>query len=180
MELKISTKKIIKILNVISWIIFIGLCIEAGSFIFNVFFTLFLNPDNASYLDLSDLYKYDTGHYSAEMLIIIIVAVMRALLFYQIVKILHEKKINISQPFNKEIDSFMFKVSYLALGIGLISYWGVKYTRWLVSHGVTMPDLENLRLSGADVWIFMGVTFIVVAHIFKRGIEIQSENDLTI
>jgi hypothetical protein len=180
MELKISTNQMLKILTVISWIIFIGICIEAGSFIFNVFFTLFINPDNAGYLDLSDLHKYDAGHYSAEMLIIIIVAVMRAILFYLIVKILHEKKVNISQPFNKEMGSFMFKVSYLALGIGLFSYWGANYTAWLVSKGVTMPAMEKLHLGGADVWIFMGVTLLVVAQIFKRGIEIQSENDLTI
>jgi hypothetical protein len=43
-----------------------------------------------------------------------------------------------------------------------------------------MPDIENMRLGGADVWLFMGVTLFVIAQIFKRGIEIQTENDLTI
>ena len=65
-----------------------------------------------------------------------IVAVMRAMLFYLIIKILHDKKLNMSQPFNKEVGRFMFKVSYLALGIGLFSYWGVNYTEWLVNQGV--------------------------------------------
>ena len=34
-------------LNVISWIIFIGLCFEAGAYLFNAFFTLFYNPFGA-------------------------------------------------------------------------------------------------------------------------------------
>jgi hypothetical protein len=56
----------------------------------------------------------------------------------------------------------------------------VKYARWLAQQGVKMPDIEHLRLGGADVWLFMGVTLFVIGHIFKRGIEIQSENELTV
>jgi hypothetical protein len=180
MEIKISTRQILKILYVLSWIIFIGVCIEAGGFIFNAFFTLVLNHSNAGYFNLSALYDFDPGHYFAELMLIIIVAVMRACMFYLIVKILGDKKLNMVQPFNKEVGRFIFRLSYLALGIGLFSYWGVKYTGWLVSLGVKMPDIEYLRLGGADVWLFMGVTLLVIAQIFKRGIEIQSENDLTI
>jgi hypothetical protein len=180
MELKISTEQMLKILYVLSWIIFVGVCIEAGSVLFNAFYTLFINPVDAGYFDLSDLYGYDAGHFFVEILFINITAIMRACIFYLIVKILHDKKLNMSQPFNKEVGGFIFKVSYLSLGIGLFSFWGVKYTGWLVTQGVKMPDVEVLRLGGADVWLFMGVTLLVIAQIFKRGIEIQSENDLTI
>jgi len=37
-----------------------------------------------------------------------------------------------------------------------------------------------MRLAGADVWLFMGIVLLIIAFIFKKGIEIQSENDLTI
>jgi len=184
MEIKISTKQILKILYVVSWIILIGVCIEAGGFIFNAFFTLVLNPVDAQYfwkeVDLSGLYKYDPGYFFAETLLISIVAVLRACLFYLIVKVLHDKKLNLSKPFNREMGHFMFKVSYLTLGLGLFSNWGVKYTGWLVGQGVKMPDIQHLRLGGADVWLFMGVTLFVIAQMFKSGIEIQEENDLTV
>ena len=85
-----------------------------------------------------------------------------------------------SQPFNRDLVRFIFNVSYLALGIGLFSWWGVKYTEWFVKQGVEMPDIQYLRLGGADVWLFMGVTLFVIAQIFKRGIEIQTENELTV
>lgn len=184
MEIKISTKDILKILYVLSWIIFIGVCIEAGGFIFNAFFTLLLNPVGAGKfwmeVDLSGLYEFDRGYFFVVTLLMIIVAVMRALLFYLILKILHDKKINIAQPFSREVVHFINNVAYLAFGIGLFSWWGVKYTAWLVKQGVRIPDIQYLRLGGADVWLFMSVTLFVIAQIFKRGMEIQKENDLTV
>ena len=64
--------------------------------------------------------------------------------------------------------------------IGALSWWGSGYTAWLVKKGIKMPDIQHLRLDGADVWLFMGVTLFVIAQIFRRGIEIQTENELTV
>lgn len=85
-----------------------------------------------------------------------------------------------SQPFSREVGRFIFKLSYLTLLIGMFSLWGVRYAEWLVKQGVKMPDIQYLRLGGADVWLFMSVTLFVIAQIFKRGIEIQTENELTV
>jgi ABC-type Fe3+ transport system permease subunit len=182
--MEISTKQILKILHVLSWIIFIGVFIEASGSIFSAFYTLVINSFNARTYwvgnDLSGLYKYDPGHFFAETLLISIAAVMKACIFYLIIKILHDKKLNMYQPFSKEVRLFIIKVSCLAFGIGLFTGWGVKYTEWLVNQGVKMPDTHHLRLGGADVWLFMSVILFVIAQIFKRGIEIQSENELTV
>ena len=178
------TKQILKVLYVLSWIIFIGVCIEAGGSIFSAFYTLVINSINAKTFwvgnDLSGLYKYDHGHFFAETLLISITAVLKACIFYLVIKILHDKKLNMSQPFNNVVRLFILKVSCLTLGIGLFTWAGVKYTEWLVNQGVKMPDTQHLRLGGADVWLFMSVTLFVIAQIFKRGIEIQSENELTV
>ena len=182
--MKLSTKLILKILHVIAWIIFIGVCIEAGGSIFSAIYTLVINPINAATFwegnDLSGLYKYDPGHFFAETLLISIAAVLKACMFYLVINLLHNKKVNKSQPFNNKVRLFIIKVSYLAFGIGLFTWWGVEYTEWLVMQGVKMPDTQHLRLGGADVWLFMSVTLFVIAQIFKRGIEIQSENELTV
>ena len=85
-----------------------------------------------------------------------------------------------SQPFGSEMGRFIINLSYLAFGIGVFSWWGVKYSEWFVEQGVQMPDIHYLRLGGADVWLFMSVILFVIAQIFKRGIEIQSENELTV
>ena len=109
-----------------------------------------------------------------------IAAVMKAWIFYLIIKILHDKKLNIAQPFNKTVRRFILKVSFMTLLIGLFSAWGVKYSEWLIKQGVKIPDIQYLRLGGADVWLFMSVILFVIAQIFKRGIEIQTENELTV
>ena len=180
MEIKISSKQMLQIWYVLSWVIFIGLCVDAGSFIFNAFFTMVINPINASYFDLSGLYEFDHGYFLVMLLLMGIVGVLKAIMFYLIVKILHDKKLNLTEPFNIEMKRFIYNMSYLALGIGLFSYWGAKYTKWFVEQGVTMPDIQRLQLGGADVWLFMGIILLVIAQIFKRGIEIQSENELTV
>lgn len=180
MEIKITTAQTLKVLHILSWILFIGLCVEAGSFIFNALFTFFHNPNSANYFKLFELYQYDWGQYLVIITYMTIVGIMKALLFYQIVKILYDKKLDLSQPFNKELRRFIINISYLALGIGLFSSWGSKYTKWLIEQGVKMPDMETLNLDGAGVWLFMGVILLIIAQIFKRGIEIQTENELTI
>jgi hypothetical protein len=183
MEIKISTKQVLQILYVIAWIIFVGLCIEAGGFITNAVFAL-LKPGAVGYLwqevDLSALFKYDHGYFFALTCTMSIATVMKTWLFYLIIKMLHNKKLNIEQPFSKEVRRFIFSISYLALFTGLFCWWGAKYAAWLVKQGVDMPDIQYLRLGGADVWLFMGVILFVIAQIFKRGIEIQSENELTV
>jgi len=105
---------------------------------------------------------------------------MRAVLFYLILDILQNKKLDISRPFSKNVGRFLFNATFLSLLIGLFSLAGAQYTEWLESRGVQLPDLQHLRLAGADVWLFMGVTLFVIAQIFKKGIEIQTENELTV
>jgi hypothetical protein len=183
MEIKITIKQTLNILLVLSWIIFVGLGIEAGGFITNAIFAI-VNPAVIAHLyrqvDLSDLFKYDHGHFFVITLLMGIVAVLKAWLFFLIIKILQNKDLDMSQPFSKKVRRFIFSLSNVALLIGLFSSYGVKYTGWLVKQGVRMPDTQFLRLGGADVWLFMAVVLFIIAQIFKRGIEIQSENELTI
>ena len=185
MEIKITTNQILKALQIFSWIIFIGLCIEAGGIAVNTVITLFINPlgvenfwEGADYL--SSLYKFDHGHFFVIALTMIIVAVLKAIMFYLIVELFTDKKLNLSQPFSMELRRFILKLSYLALGIGLFSHFGFKYSSWLTKQGLTVANLQSLNIAGADVWLFMAVILFVIVQIVKRGIEIQNENDLTI
>lgn len=180
MEIVISSKQVLRILYVLSWIIFIGVSVEAGSFIFNAVYSVAFNAGAADYFHLEHLLQYDRGHFLVQLLLMAIPGVLKATMFYQIVLLLMNNKLDMAQPFSAAVGRVLFLEAYLALGTGLFSYWGVKYAKWLALQGVKMPDVEQLRLGGADVWLFMAVTLFVIGHIFKRGIEIQSENELTV
>jgi|SRR6218665_173146 len=181
--MKIPTSFILKALYIITWIIFVGVSIEAGGFIVNAIISL-TKPEVVNNLwkqaDLSALLQYDRGQFIAQMAIIIIVAIARATLFYMFIKLLHDKKFDIEKPFNIHVVRFIQLSSYLTFLIGFFSNYGKERAAWMVENGVKMPDLEQMRLGGADVWIFMGVFLLVIAQIFKRGIEIQTENELTV
>jgi lipoprotein signal peptidase len=47
----------------------------------------------------------------------------------------------------------------------------------MISNGTLTSSIQDLQFDGADVWLFMGVILLVVAMIFKKGIEMQSDND---
>ncbi len=185
MEIKITSSHVLKLLQILSWIIFIGLCIEAGGIAVNTFITLFINPSAVDNFwegnkYLAGLYRFDHGYFIVITLIMIIVAVLKAIMFYLIVKLFTEKKLKISQPFSPELRHFIILQAYLAAGIGIFSYSGINYTVWLTKQGAPSADLQSLHLAGADVWLFMAVILFVIVQIVKRGIEIQKENDLTI
>src|ERR1700753_322983 len=124
--MKISTEQTLKVLNVLSWIIFVGVCIEAGGFIFSTIYTLEINPINAHRswpgLDLSSLYNYGRGYFLAEMSQISFVSLLRSVLFYMIIDILQNKKLDIVRPFSKNVGRFLFRISFVTLLIGLFSW----------------------------------------------------------
>ncbi len=179
MELKISSKQTLNILHVLSWIIFLGLCVEAGSYVFNACYVFFINASAASYFGLSDLYHYDAGWYLVIIFLMTIVGVFKCLIFYLMIQLLHDRKLDLSHPFTTPVRRFISNLGYLALGIGFFSNFGVSYAQWLNEQGAQITK-TNDYFGGGDVWFFMAVVLFVIAQIFKRGIEIQSENELTI
>jgi hypothetical protein len=176
----------LKVLHVFSWIIFVGLCIDSGGLIVNAFVCMFINPAASAHfwggLNLNELYQYDQSHFVTLVVLMIIVSVLKSIMFYLTVNIFHKKQLNLSSPFNEKLGKYILNFSYLAFGIGLFSYWGNNFSNWLkiVSEGLVTPSLHQIKFEGADVWLFMGVILIIFALIFKKGIEIQSDNDLTI
>jgi hypothetical protein len=181
-----GTDFLFKVLNVLAWIIFIGLCVESGGLILNAFVSIFINPVASSKfwggMNLFKLYQFNESHFISLVVLMIIVSVLKSILFYLIVNIFHKKKLNLSTPFNETMGKYIFNLSYLSFGIGLFIYWGNNFYNWLkiVGNAKVSPSLQHLKFEGADVWLFMGVILLTFAMIFKKGIEIQSENDLTV
>ncbi|SDE87738.1 Protein of unknown function [Dyadobacter soli] len=183
MLIEISTKQILRIVLLFSWIIFVGLSIQAGAFLTNAVFVI-VKPAVVDLLwqevDLSDLRRHDPQYFFVIVLISGIVSLCKAGMFYLIIHFLLTKSVNMAQPFSRVTRGFVLGLCYLTFLIGLFSSMGARYAARYVAQGIKMPDIEQLNLGGADVWIFMAIILFVIAQIFRRGIEIQAENDLTI
>lgn len=184
MEIKISSQNVLKTVNIIAWIIFIGLCVEAGGILFNSIYAILINPIAAKSFwmkaDLSGLYNYDKGYFISVIVLMCIVAILKALMFYLIIALFHHRSFQFTQPFNTVLEKFISNLAYLSFGIGLFSIWGNRYCDWLSFNGVALPSIQSLRMAGGDVWLFMCAILFVIAYIVKRGVEIQTENDLTV
>ncbi len=183
MEIRISAKHILKVLEILSWIIFIGLCIEAGAVIFNSIYALY-KPVVAQYFwngaDLSQLYAYDKWQFAAQMSLVITVAVMKAMIFYLLVKMFYDKKFSLANPFNTTVFNVIQNIAYLCLGAGLFSQWSIRQMKWFTKKAIAMPDAQLLNIDGGNVWLFMAIVLMILAQVFKKGIELQNENDLTV
>lgn len=179
--MKIATKQVLRILHIVSWIIFIGLCIKTGSILYSFFVSLAINAESAKNLhmglDLSDLYGFSTRHYVTIVSYIIVLSALKAYIFYLVIKIF--LKINFVQPFSTDVSLLISKISHVALGIGILTVVANGYTSWLTKKGVTFSDLEQY-LGGAGEFLLLGAIIFIIAQVFKKGIEIQSENELTV
>lgn len=139
MEIRITTQQVLKVLYFLAWIIFIGLCIEAGGFIFNTLLSFIFSHENRQHLwqqaNLSALYGHDKGQFFVMGCYLVITSVLRAIMFWLIVKILHEKEPDMSRPFSPKIRRFISNMAFLSLGIGLFSFMGINYARWIAGQG---------------------------------------------
>jgi len=179
--MKPTTKVILTILHVISWIIFLGLCIKTGAFLYSFIVSLAFNPEGAKDLymglNLSALYHFDIGYYVVIGAGTILISGAKAFLFYLVVKIF--LKINLVAPFSKDVSLLISGIGYLAIGIGVLTLIVSKNCDWLATKGVAFPDLQSV-LGGAGEFLLLGAVIFIIAQVFKRGIEIQTENELTV
>ena len=180
MKWELNNRKVLQFLKVVSWVLFIGLAIDTGSYIFNGFYVFFINDYATKYFGLFDLYHADSGNYIVMLLFMTIVSLFKTLIFYTVIKMFNNEFIELKKPFTEHFVKLMSCIFYQILGIGIFSYWGSKYANWLSSKNIVMPTVDQLNLGGADVWIFMAIVLLVINQILKRGVELQNENNLTI
>ena len=86
---------------------------------------------------------------------------------------------NLSKPFNTFVARQISQISYYTLLIGLLSYIARQLAKNLMHHGF-VPDNLNQFWEDSQAFILMGAVIYIIATIFKKGVDIQNENDLTV
>jgi hypothetical protein len=171
---------IFKGLYILAWLIFIGLCIEAGGIIVNFFFTLFkpeFIPNLYQKLDLTAMYKQSPFVFWGVYSFILSISILKAVLFYVVIRLMH--KMDLSKPFTSFVARQISLISYYTLCIGFLSYIARQITRNLTHHGF-VPDNLHLFWTDSQAFILMGAVIYIIATIFQKGVDIQNENDLTV
>jgi hypothetical protein len=178
--MKTKNDFILIVLNVVSWIIFIGLSIEAGGLIVNFAFSVF-KPEIVGNLyqklDLSGLYQQSKWAFFGMYGFVLFIAVLKAILFYIVIMLPY--KLNLSKPFSSFIAKKITQISYYTFSIGILSFIAQQTAKNLSHHGFEIDKLSQFWVD-SQAFILMAAIIYVIATIFKKGVEIQNENDLTV
>lgn len=167
-------------ITVIIWSIFIGLCIQAGTLMFTLAYS-FVQPivaqDLYEGLNLSSLLTQNPWFYGGLLTLILSIAILKAQLFYTMIQIF--LKIDLIHPFSVEIAKRISRLSYIAFEISVFIFLANASVTWLIKRGFEVAGVQSY-LSGAFEYFLVSALIFALAQVFKRGVEIQTENELTV
>lgn len=78
-------------------------------------------------------------------------------------------------PFKMEVAQTLERISYVLFGTWIVGTVSSANTSWLMK---ITGELYGSWDSGE--FVFMAGLVFIISQVFKRGVEIQSENELTI
>ena len=174
--MSINTTQILTAMKIVFWVVFIGLLVQSGALL--VTYIISLNTPEAPQnlylnLDLSELYTQSLWMYTSFLSFLIIIGAMKAYLAYLVVQIL--TKIDMKKPFSTFVADLIIKISHTALSIGFVCLIAQGYTKYLAK---SVTEFNHNWYAGE--FLFLSAIIFIIAQIFKKGIEIQTENELTI
>lgn len=163
-----------------AWVIFVGLCIEAGALLVNFLFSLF-KPDLVHRLyqtiSLMEVYEASKLAFFGIYGFMLSISILKAYLFYIVVMLMHG--LDLTKPFNAFVSAQILKIGYCTLSIGLFSFIARQVTENLTHHGFPTDSLNQIWVD-SQAFILMGAVIHIIATIFKKGVDIQNENELTV
>ncbi|MCU0334466.1 MAG: DUF2975 domain-containing protein [Chitinophagaceae bacterium] len=167
-------------LKVMAWVVFVGLCIQAGALLFNFVYSAFRPIAAANLyngLNLSSLLATDPGHYWAVASLVVGVLVAKAFVFYLVIAALTE--VDASRPFSQPVAMRISQIGYNALAAALLGFVGARYCQHLQKRGLDL-DTVGQFWDDTKALLLMAAVVFVIARIFQKGLALQTENDLTV
>lgn len=174
--MKKRTELILTIMHVLSWVVFIGIMIKAGAIIISYAVSIG-NPEGAKNLyrglNLFSLRQYDFWDYTRTVSLMVAMELFKAYIAFLVIRVL--SKIKLSNPFTLEIAVMLDRISYYIFGTWILTLIFNLHLKWLSKSVAGLQ--ENLL---PDEFILLAGVLFVFSQIFRKGVEIQSENELTV
>ena len=176
MKAQTRTGQLLMVMHILAWVVFVGLMIEAGAILVSYAVSL-INPETAKNLykglDLYNLSQFNFWYYTISVFFLVVLLIMKSWVSYLAIKTL--SKFNLEKPFTMEVARRLEKISYAALATWVVTILSNAYSGFLLK---ITGKMYGTWISGD--FIFMVGLLFIMAQLFKRGAEIQSENDLTV
>ncbi|MES2797548.1 MAG: DUF2975 domain-containing protein [Bacteroidota bacterium] len=176
--MKTQTEKILTVLRMVSWVSFIGANIIFALSIVTFIISFFWPDANINFKGLITYHAEFRKDHLIEYIFIFSFTLVWAYLNVQIWGKIKEVlyKVNLENPFSMNIAMMLEKIGYLLFSVWLIGFIANGYTDYL------SKNIEGIE-KGFDTdfsFLFSAGIVYIISQIFKRGVEIQSENELTV
>ncbi len=175
--MKPKTEHILIVLKVIAWIAMIGYAIEAGSKIISLGVS-FVNPEAAKNLykglNFYELRQTNQWVYVGIMTLIISILALKVEVWRRLITLFDGLKLQ--SPFQMQIANQLEIIAFLLLDVWIFGMITSGYLDWINKHYdfAYQSDYSN------GEYIFMAGIVYIISQIFKRGVELQEENELTV
>lgn len=173
---KARSGQILAVMNILAWVAFFAFVIQGGAILFS-FIASFMDPDGArdlyKGLDLYALKQFSRWHYSISVLFMIAIAWMKAYVAYMAKQLLSQSIL--VNPFTFKVVEKLEAVSYMLFATWCVAMLNNAHVVWLMQ---TAGSHVGTYIDGT--FIFMAGLVFLISQVFKRGVEIQSEQDLTV
>ena len=161
-------------LKIITWIAFIGFSIEVGSKTFTfiyIFFNEKVSHDIYLGLDLSSIQASSLRQYVSIMSLIIAIPLLKANIWFQILKFTLD--FSYENPFVSKAINKLENIEYLYFGLFAFTYISTKYFE-------KFPNLNIFISADKGEYLLTAGVIYIISQVFKRGVELKEENNLTI
>src|SRR4051812_26391204 len=177
--MKTKTETILMVSKILALLGAIWYSILCGSGLLT-FVASFINPDWAKRtyevdLNIFSIREHSAGFYFSAMCLTIAVSALKALIWYVVLELL--SKLKLQTPFSMEVEKKLERIAYLLLGVWIVSsiFWKIYIYYLSKSTGIRLQTNNS-----GDEYLFMAGIIYIISQVFKRGIEIQEENQLTV
>jgi hypothetical protein len=140
----------------------------------------FINPDWAKRtyevdLNLFSIREHSIGYYAFAMCLNTATSVLKAIVWFIVFDLL--SKLKLQNPFSMTVERKLERIAYLLLGVWIVGsiFWKTYIYYLSKDTGIQLSPVNNV-----DEYLFMAGMIYIISQVFKRGIEIQEENDLTV
>jgi hypothetical protein len=105
----------------------------------------------------------------------IAVSALKAFIWYVVFELL--SKLKLQTPFSIAVEKKLERIAYLLLAVWIVSsiFWKTYMHYLSQATGIQLPANNT-----GDEYLFMAGIIYIISQVFKRGIEIQEENELTV
>lgn len=171
-----KTEKILPIMRVGAWIVYIGAIIRTVMLVV-VFVMSHLSGES----------DFQSNHFWPALAIFSLlwaISILHVQVWEKVKDILTE--INLRNPFTMLTAYRLINTGYLLLSIWIVSFIGKNYMHYLQKSlaGTTeftqSFDFSLVNFDADGLYLLNAGIVYIIAQIFKRGVELQQENELTI